>query len=85
MGFAAGGKLAASVSAAGGLGLIGGGYGDEKWLREQFAAVGDHDVGCGFITGSLKTQPDLLAGHCQGTSEQRENSFGLGVPNCICC
>jgi nitronate monooxygenase len=51
MGFAGGGKLAAALSAAGGLGLIGGGYGDEGWLREQFAAAGNQRVGCGFITG----------------------------------
>jgi nitronate monooxygenase len=60
MGFAGGGKLAAAVSAAGGLGLIGGGYGDEGWLREQFAAAGNQHVGCGFITWSLKKQPHLL-------------------------
>jgi nitronate monooxygenase len=60
MGFAAGGRLAAAVSAAGGLGLIGGGYGDEGWLREQFAAAGNQHVGCGFITWSLKKQPHLL-------------------------
>jgi nitronate monooxygenase len=60
MGFAGGGKLAAAVTAAGGLGLIGGGYGEEKWLREQFAAAGNQRVGCGFITWSLKKQPHLL-------------------------
>ena len=60
MGFAGGGKLAAAVSAAGGLGLIGGGYGDECWLREQFTAAGNQRVGCGFITWSLKRQPHLL-------------------------
>ena len=60
MGFAGGGKLAAAVSAAGGLGLIGGGYGDERWLRDQFAAAGNQRVGCGFITWSLKKQPYLL-------------------------
>ena len=32
MAFAAGGALAAAVSRAGGLGLIGGGYGDSAWL-----------------------------------------------------
>ena len=32
MAFAAGGALAAAVSRAGGLGLIGGGYGDPAWL-----------------------------------------------------
>jgi nitronate monooxygenase len=60
MGFNGGGRLAAAVSAAGGLGLIGGGYGDERWLREQIAAAGDQRVGCGFITWSLKKQPHLL-------------------------
>ena len=33
---AAGGRLAAAVTGAGGLGLIGGGYGDAEWLEEQF-------------------------------------------------
>ena len=60
MGFAGGGKLAAAVTAAGGLGLIGGGYGEEKWLREQLAAAGNQRVGCGFITWSLAKQPQLL-------------------------
>ncbi|HEY7690244.1 MAG TPA: nitronate monooxygenase [Dongiaceae bacterium] len=60
MGFASGGKLAAAVTSAGGLGLIGGGYGEEKWLREQLAAAGNQRVGCGFITWSLKKQPHLL-------------------------
>jgi nitronate monooxygenase len=60
MGFAGGGKLAAAVSAAGGLGLIGGGYGNEEWLREQFTAAGNQRVGCGFITWSLHKQPHLL-------------------------
>ena len=32
-----GGALAAAVSRAGALGLIGGGYGDAAWLAEQFA------------------------------------------------
>jgi len=60
MGFAAGGRLAGAVSAAGGLGLIGGGYGEESWLREQIAAAGNQHVGSGFITWSLAKQPHLL-------------------------
>ena len=56
----AGGRLAAAVSAAGGLGLIGGGYGDERWLRTQFDLAGATRVGCGFITWSLATKPGLL-------------------------
>jgi nitronate monooxygenase len=60
MGFVSGGALAAAVSAAGGLGLIGAGYGDAQWLREQFQAAGDARVGVGFITWSLAKRPELL-------------------------
>jgi nitronate monooxygenase len=60
MAVVAGGRLAAAVTAAGGLGLIGGGYGDAGWLEQQFAAAGNHRVGCGFITWSLARQPHLL-------------------------
>lgn len=60
MGFAGGGALAAAVSGAGGLGLIGGGYGDPAWLEEQFDAANDHRVGVGFITWSLRKSPSLL-------------------------
>ncbi len=60
MAFAAGGGLAAAVSKAGGLGLIGGGYGDREWLRQQFEIAKGHRVGCGFITWSLAKQPELL-------------------------
>jgi nitronate monooxygenase len=56
----AGGRLAAAVSEAGGLGLIGGGYGDAKWLEREFAAAGSARIGCGFITWSLAQKPHLL-------------------------
>jgi nitronate monooxygenase len=61
MAFAAGGKLAAAVSAAGGLGLIGGGYGDPEWLEREFAAAGNARVGCGFIGWSIADRPEVLA------------------------
>ena len=35
MGGVAGGRLAAAVSNAGGLGLVGGGYGDPAWLEKD--------------------------------------------------
>ena len=60
MAFAGGGALAAAVSRAGGLGLIGGGYGDPAWIEEQFDAAGDARVGVGFITWSLRKSPSLL-------------------------
>lgn len=60
MAFAAGGRLAASVTRAGGLGLIGGGYGDGDWIEAQFAEAGNERVGCGFITWKLAERPELL-------------------------
>ena len=60
MAFAGGGALAAAVSQAGGLGLIGGGYGDDTWLAEQFALARGARVGVGFITWSLRKSPALL-------------------------
>jgi len=56
----AGGRLAAAVSEAGGLGLVGGGYGDADWLDAQFASAGNARVGCGFITWSMARDPLLL-------------------------
>ena len=55
-----GGRLAAAVSAAGGLGFLGGGYCDGKWLQEQLALCGDAPVGVGFITWALRVRPELL-------------------------
>jgi nitronate monooxygenase len=60
MGVMAGGRLAAAVSDAGGLGIIGGGYGDADWLERQFEAAKGSRVGCGFITWSMARSPELL-------------------------
>ena len=55
-----GGRLAAAVTAAGGLGLIGGGYGDADWLQSQFDEAQGARIGVGFITWSLARNPELL-------------------------
>lgn len=60
MALVSGGKLAAAVTSAGGLGLIGGGYGDSAWLEREFGLADGARVGCGFITWSLARKPDLL-------------------------
>lgn len=60
MAMVSGGSLAAAVAAGGGLGLIGGGYGDAEWLRGEFEQARGANVGCGFITWSLARQPELL-------------------------
>jgi nitronate monooxygenase len=60
MDLVADGRLAATVSRAGGFGIIGGGYGDEAWLKREMDAAGDARVGVGFITWSMARQPRLL-------------------------
>jgi nitronate monooxygenase len=76
MAFAAGGALAAAVSRAGGLGLIGGGYGDATWLAQQFDAAGGERVGVGFITWSLQKAPALLTAALQRRPAAVMLSFG---------
>jgi nitronate monooxygenase len=56
----AGGALAAAVSAAGGLGFIGGGYGDATWIDDQLDIAADRSVGVGLITWALADRPGLL-------------------------
>ena len=55
-----GGKLAAAVTHAGGLGLLGGGYGDGGWIEREWTRAGNARIGCGFITWSLAQRPELL-------------------------
>ncbi len=66
MGGVAGGHLAATVAEAGGLGLVGGGYGDQAWLKEQLTLVRAETSrawGVGLITWSLSQQVlDLALG-----------------------
>ena len=60
MALISGGRLAAAATSGGGLGLIGGGYGDSDWLQREFALAEGTPVGCGFITWSLARKPELL-------------------------
>jgi nitronate monooxygenase len=62
MDFIAGARLTSAVSAAGGFGILGGGYGDKAWLEQEIAKLAGYSVpfGIGFITWSLAKQPELL-------------------------
>lgn len=76
MAFVGGGELAAAVSRAGGLGLIGGGYGDPEWIDEQFAATQGERVGIGFITWSAARNPGAVASALQRKPAAVMLSFG---------
>jgi nitronate monooxygenase len=60
MALAAGGELAAAVSNAGGLGLIGAGYGDTAWVEAQWSLAKGSDIGAGLITWVLEKNPGVL-------------------------
>lgn len=60
MGSAAGGKLAAAVTHAGGLGMVGSGYADEKAVRRELTEAGNARVGVGFILWALDKNPAAL-------------------------
>jgi nitronate monooxygenase len=58
MGGVSGGRLAAAVSNAGGLGLVGGGYGDPAWLRTELSRIKEETSrpwGVGLITWAVDT------------------------------
>lgn len=64
MGLVTGGRLAAAVSSAGGLGIVGGGYagtlGGEPDLQQELVHVRGHAFGVGFITWALERAPHML-------------------------
>jgi nitronate monooxygenase len=60
MGSAAGGKLAAAVTHAGGLGLLGSGYASTTAIRQELVEAGNARVGIGFITWALDRNPTAL-------------------------
>ncbi len=84
MAFAAGGKLAAAVTNAGGLGLIGGSYGEPTFVEQAFKDAGNARAGCGFITWSLdqalETAPDLLSSVLEHSPAALFLSFGDPAP-----
>lgn len=59
-------RLTLAVIEAGGYGFLGGGYGDEAWLKQELALLAPaarsrgREFGVGFITWSLARQPQLL-------------------------
>jgi nitronate monooxygenase len=55
-------RLTVSVTAAGGFGILGGGYGDEQWLTRELDLLDQSHArfGVGFITWSMAKQLKLL-------------------------
>ena len=58
-----GARLVMAVGDAGGFGILGGGYGERAWLKQETAKLKQaarSPFGIGFITWSLAKQPELL-------------------------
>lgn len=80
MGSAAGGRLAAAVTQAGGLGLIGSGYANTDSIRKELAAAGNTRVGVGFITWALDDNPAALEVALAANPPAVMLSFGESKP-----
>ncbi len=76
MGDSAGGRLAAAVSNAGALGLIGGGYADPHWLEAEINNAAGASIGIGFITFALDKRPDTLTVALDSNPVAIQLSFG---------
>ena len=80
MGSAAGGRLAAAVTNAGGLGLIGSGYADVSAIDRELSAAGNARVGIGLVTWALDRQPHVLESAIARRPAAIMLSFGDPLP-----
>jgi nitronate monooxygenase len=80
MGSAAGGKLAAAVTHAGGLGLVGSGYASTTAIRNELAEAGNARVGIGFILWALERNPAALDVALEARPAAIMLSFGDPTP-----
>lgn len=80
MGGVAGGRLAAAVTAAGGLGLIGAGYAPPDWIEGAFRDAGNARVGVGFITWWMERQPAQFEAALAHRPAAVMLSFGEAAP-----
>ena len=75
-----GGKLAAAVSEAGGLGLLGGGYSETDWVARELREAGNSRIGAGFITWALDKNPSLVDAVLAHSPAAMMFSFGEITP-----
>jgi nitronate monooxygenase len=80
MGSAAGGRLAAAVTNAGGLGLVGSGYANAATIRKELTEAGNTRVGIGFILWALEKNPEALDVALQARPAAVMLSFGDPTP-----
>jgi len=80
MGSASGGRLAAAVTHAGGLGIIGSGYADSAAIKKELTAAGNARVGIGLVTWALDERPEALDTALAAHPPVLMLSFGSPMP-----
>lgn len=80
MGGNSGGAMASAVTEAGGLGIIGGGYGDRAQLEAEIDRAGNRRVGIGFITWAIEDKPEIVSVALQRKPAALFLSFGDHKP-----
>lgn len=80
MAVVAGARLACAVTEAGGLGMIGGGYCDQTWVKQQLDKATCGQFGIGFITWRLQQFPQVLTLALQYKPRAIMLSFGDILP-----
>jgi nitronate monooxygenase len=79
MGSAAGGRLAAAVTNAGGLGLVGSGYANSATVRKELTEAGNARIRIGFILWALEKNPKLSTLH--STPDLRRRCCRSAIPH----
>jgi len=80
MGSAAGGRLAAAVTNAGGLGLVDSGEVNAAAIRGELTEAGNARVGIGFILWALEKNPEALDVALEAGPAAVMSSFGDSTP-----
>src|SRR4051812_13539267 len=80
MGSAAGGKLAAAVTHAGGLGMIGSSYASTKAIKQELTEAGNARIGIGFILWALERNQAALDVALEARPSAIMLSFGDPTP-----
>lgn len=80
MGSNSGGAMASAVTEAGGLGIIGGGYGNREQLEAEIDRAGNSRVGVGFITWAIEDKPDIVSVALERQPAALFLSFGDHTP-----
>lgn len=80
MGGNSGGAMASAVTEAGGLGIIGGGYGNPEQLDAEIARAGNSRIGIGFITWAIQDKPEVVTRALERNPAALFLSFGDHTP-----